>query len=200
VIAAAALLLGVTLVLWTAPAEAGKCDRADLRLAKTGKGDRDGDGVSNCRERRMLRTAVDDPDTDDDGLDDGDEVVAGCDGHDSDSDDDGIPDGDDDTPAPPPEQKIEAFLDALTCPQAGVPGSIAALGISVALTETTEFEDASCEELAALLTGGEAPLVEIQIVEDEAGALSATEVEVEDDDHEDDDHDDDHDDDEGDDD
>jgi hypothetical protein len=199
VAAAAALLLGTALALWSAPAQAGKCDRADLRLAKTGKGDRDGDGISNCRERKLLRTAADDADSDDDGLDDGEEVMEGCDPHDSDSDDDGAPDGDDDSPAPAPEQKIEAFLDALTCPATGTPGSLTALGVTVALTETTEFEP-SCEDLAALLAAGDTPFVEVKILEDEAGALSAGEVELEDGDHHGDDGDDDGDDDDDDDD
>ena len=47
----AALGLGLALALVSAPAAAAKCDRADARLAKTGKGDKDGDGISNCRER-----------------------------------------------------------------------------------------------------------------------------------------------------
>ncbi|HEX2484917.1 MAG TPA: hypothetical protein VHQ66_06435, partial [Myxococcota bacterium] len=114
-----------------------KCARADARLAATGKGDRDGDGLSNCRERQLRSSALD-PDTDDDGLDDGDELEEGCDPTAPDSDGDGIPDGEDPTPAPPPLQKIEAFLDALTCPQPGVPGSLGALGITVVLDDATE--------------------------------------------------------------
>jgi hypothetical protein len=180
--AAAALLFGVALALAGAPAEAAKCDRADARLARTGKGDRDGDGISNCRERRLLRTSVDDVDSDDDGMDDGDEVAEGCDPLDPDSDGDGTHDGEDDSPAPPPRQKIEALLDALTCPQTGVPGSLTALGISVALTDATEFDDTTCEELAAALAAGPT-LVEVEVLEDEAGALTAREVELEDDEH-----------------
>jgi len=180
--AAAALLLGLALVFGASPAAAARCDRADARLAKTGKGDRDGDGISNCRER-MLRTAADDADSDDDGLDDGDEMSEGCDPNDSDSDGDGVPDGMDDTPAAPPKQKLEALLDALVCPAEAAAGSLTALGVTVALDETTEFEDATCEEIAALFATGEDVLVEVKVLEDEAGALTALEVELEDDDH-----------------
>lgn len=180
--AAAALLFGLALVFGPAPAAAARCDRADARLAKTGKGDRDGDGISNCRER-MLRTAADDADSDDDGLDDGEEMSEGCDPHDSDSDGDGIPDGVDDTPAAPPKQKLKALLDALVCPTEGAAGSLTALGVTVVLDETTEFEDATCEEIAALFATGEDVLVEVKILEDEAGGLTALEVELEDGDH-----------------
>jgi hypothetical protein len=180
--AAAALLFGLALVFGAAPAGAARCDRADARLAKTGKGDRDGDGLSNCRER-MLRTAADDADSDDDGLDDGEEMSEGCDPHDSDSDGDGVPDGVDETPAAPPEQKLEALLDALVCPAEAAAGSLTALGVTLALDETTEFEDAMCEEIAALFATGEDVLVEVKILEDEAGALIALEVELEDGDH-----------------
>ena len=180
--AAAAPLLGLALAFGTAPAAAARCDRADARLAKTGKGDRDGDGISNCRER-LLRTSSSDADSDDDGLDDGEEMSEGCDPLDPDSDDDGTGDGDDDTPAAPPKQKIEALLDALTCPAEGAAGSITALGVTVVLDETTEFEDATCEDIAELLATGEGVLVEIRVLEDEAGGLTAREVELEDDEH-----------------
>jgi hypothetical protein len=188
----AALGLGLALVVGSAPASAAKCDRADARLAKTGKGDKDGDGISNCRER-LMRTAIDDTDTDADGMDDGEEMAGGCDPLDSDSDGDGIPDGQDDTPARPPKQKVKALLDALTCPSEGVAGSITALGISIVLDETTEFEDETCEELAARFAAEGTAFVEIEVLEDEAGGLTAREVESEDD--HDDDHDFDHDDD-----
>ena len=175
--AAAALLLGLALAFGTTPAAAARCDRADARLAKTGKGDRDGDGISNCRER-MLRTAADDVDSDDDGLDDGDEMAAGSDPLDADSDDDGTEDGDDASPAAPPTQKIEALLDALVCPTEGTAGSLTALGVTVVLDATTEFEDLSCEEIAALFASQGSVLVEVKILEDEAGGLTAREVEL----------------------
>jgi hypothetical protein len=179
----------LALLLASAPAAAARCDRADARLAKTGKGDKDGDGISNCRERRM-RTAVDDPDSDADGMDDGAELADGCDPLDSDSDDDGIPDGEDDSPAPAPTQKVKAFVDALSCPGEGAAGSLTALGIVVALDEATEFEDETCAELAARFEAEGSAFVEIEIAEDEAGGLTATEVEAEDHDgHHDGDHD-----------
>ena len=154
-----------------------RCARADARLAATGKGDKDADGLSNCRER-MLGTSLVAADSDSDGLDDAEEVTEGCDPNAPDSDDDGIPDGEDPTPAPPPaEQKLEAFLDALTCPQTGVPGSLTALGVTVVLDDATEFEDTTCEELAAALAVPETVRVEVKLLEDEAGGLLATEVE-----------------------
>jgi hypothetical protein len=180
-LAPAAFLLGAALSLWSLPAAAGTCDRADLRLARTGKGDRDGDGISNCRERKILHTRADVADTDQDGLDDGDEMLEGCDPHDSDSDHDGTPDGDDDTPGMPRAQKIEAFVDALTCPEGDGTGEVTALGAIVTITATTEFEDASCADLAAALAGGTAPFVEILVAEDTAGALTATSIEADDD-------------------
>jgi hypothetical protein len=174
--------LGFALVLGSVPASAARCDRADARLAKTGKGDKDGDGISNCRER-LMRTAVDEADSDADGLDDGEEMASGCNPLDSDSDGDGIPDGEDDTPARPPKQKVKALLDALVCPAEGSPGSITALGITVVLDEATEFEDETCEELAARFEAEGTAFVEIEILEDETGGLTAREVEGEDDDH-----------------
>jgi hypothetical protein len=195
------ILLGV-LVGTAAPASAkgskDPCKKADIKLARTGQGDADGDGISDCREQKVLRTAVNDPDTDDDGLDDGDEIERFCHARKPDTDDDGVDDGDDDTPAI--EQKIEAILDAITCPVSATPetpavnGSISALGTTAALTVDSEFEDKSCEDLAARLALGQVVVVEVEIFEDMLGALTATEVEVKfrrhDGDHEDD-HDDD---------
>jgi hypothetical protein len=183
--AAAVFCLGLALllVLGSAPATAGRCDRADARLARTGKGDRDGDGIGNCRERRVLRTAVDDADSDDDGMDDGDEVASGCDPLDPDSDDDGTQDGEDDSPAAAPRQKLEALLDAIRCPAEAAPGSIAALGVTAVLDASTEFEDETCEELAARFAAEGSAFVEIELLEDESGGLTALEVEGDGDDH-----------------
>jgi hypothetical protein len=182
---ALAVLLGV--LLWTAPAAAkgskDPCKKADIKLLLTGKGDADGDGVSDCREQKVLRTDPNDPDTDDDGLDDGDEIRRFCHARKPDTDDDGVDDGDDETPVV--EQKIEALLDAITCPVAATPetpavaGSISALGTTAALTVDTEFERKSCADLDARLALGETIFVKIEIVEDMLGALTATEVEVE---------------------
>lgn len=156
-----------------------RCARADARLAATGKGDKDGDGLSNCRER-LLGTSAVLADTDDDGLDDATEVEDGCDPNDADSDHDGVEDGEDPTPALPPEQKLEAILDALTCPQPGVPGSLSALGVTVVLDDATQFEDATCDELAAALAVPERVVVEVKIAEDASGGLTALEVQRED--------------------
>jgi Bacterial TSP3 repeat len=177
-----ALWLGLALVLWSLPAAAGprSCSRADARLARTGKGDRDGDGLSNCRERRMLGTSPSVADTDHDGMDDGEEVAAGTDPLDPDSDDDGLPDGADDSPAPPPLQKLEAFVDGLVCPTEGGAGSITALGVTAVLDAATTFEDGTCEELQAALEGGSPAFAEIKILEDEAGGLTAVRVELDD--------------------
>ena len=182
---AAALVLGLGVVVWgAAPASAkgakDPCAKADARLARTGQGDSDGDGVSDCRER-LMGTAIDDADTDHDGMDDGDEMHASCDANDPDSDHDGIPDGDDATPAL--VQKIEASLDAITCPTETTPGTVTpgtltALGINVSLTATTEFEDTTCADLAARLTAGESVFVKVKILEDMLGALSAQGVEA----------------------
>jgi hypothetical protein len=176
------LSLGLVLLLAAAPASAARCDRADARLATTGKGDRDGDGISNCRER-IMRTSASDADSDDDGMDDGDEMAGGCDPLDSDSDDDGVDDGDDETPAAPPRQEVKALVDALVCPTDVAPGSITTLGIVVAVDAATEFEDETCEELAARFAAEGTALVEIEIREDEAGGLTALEVEAEDGEH-----------------
>ena len=59
-----AILLGV--LVWTAAPVSAKgskdpCKRADIKLARTGQGDSDGDGISDCRESKILRTAMDDP-------------------------------------------------------------------------------------------------------------------------------------------
>jgi hypothetical protein len=153
------------------------CKNADLKLALTGVGDSDGDGLSDCREIRYLHTLPNDPDTDHDGLDDGTEFKTACNPNDPDTDGDGIDDGDDDSPAI--VQKLEALLDALSCPQVGVPGSISALGTTAALDMNTEFEDTSCAELAALLVPGANVFVKIEILENMLGELSATEVELE---------------------
>lgn len=183
--------LGLWLATPTAASAKGKskgksCAAAEALLLETGQGDRDGDGLSDCRERRQLGTSMHDPDTDDDGLSDLEEIERGCDPLDHDSDHDGIEDGDDDTPEIP-EQKLEAFLDALTCPLPGVPGAITALGVTATLDDRSEFEEGTCEELAMHFAEAGSAFVEIEILEDAAGALLATEVELEDESDDDDD-------------
>jgi hypothetical protein len=184
-----AILLGV--LFWSAAPAAAKgskdpCRKADAKLALTGQGDADGDGVSDCRENKVLHTMANDPDTDHDGLNDGDEVRKFCNPHKPDTDGDGTEDGDDDSPVI--EQKVVAILDALTCPveitppttppTPPTPGSISALGISVTVDADTEFEHKSCADLVAQLALGQPIVVEIDILEDMLGALTATEVEV----------------------
>lgn len=171
------------------------CRKADQKLAKTGEGDSDGDGLSDCRESRYLRTLPYDPDSDDDGLDDGEDFAKSCDPLDPDSDDDGIDDGDDGSPAI--EQELKALLDALTCPTLEAPGSITALGTTALVDLETEFDDTTCAELSNLLLAGGNVFVEIEIFENALHELRASEVEFEyphdgDGDDDDDDHDDDY--------
>ncbi len=163
-----------------ASAKAAKdaCAKADQKLSQSGVGDSDGDGVSDCRETRYLHTDPTNPDTDGDKLPDGEDFKTGCNPLNPDSDDDGIEDGDDASPAV--VQKMQALLDALTCPQLDVPGSISALGTTAVLDMTTEFEDSSCAQLATLLAAGSGNvMVKIEIIEDALGALTAKEVELE---------------------
>lgn len=75
-----------------------------------GSGDRDRDGLTNKQER-LLGTNPGDPDTDNDGLDDGSEAFGGdTDPNDSDSDDDGIDDSDDDNDNPIEAEEFETSL------------------------------------------------------------------------------------------
>jgi hypothetical protein len=199
------------------------CAKADERLAARGVGDTDQDGLSNCREKKITRTSPRDDDTDGDGIEDGEEVAngtnplapdsdgdtlsdgvedeLGTDPLDEDSDDDGERDCDEKDPAGELDSKIESGLQAIVCPTDVADGSLTVLGIEIVLTADTEFEDATCEELAEILVMGGAH-VEVKV--EEVGAnLVAHEVEVEDRDHDgrpDDDHGDDHDDDDEDDD
>lgn len=181
---ALALALGITLTA-ASDAEAKpkkkSCAAAEALFQATGQGDLDGDGLSDCRETRQLRTSPNDPDTDDDELMDGDEVESRSDPRDSDSDDDGLMDGDDQTPRMR-EQKIEGFLDALTCPAVGVLGSMTVLGTTATIDEVTEFEHGTCAELTELLAAGALAgtpvFVEVEIAEDAAGALAAIEIET----------------------
>lgn len=194
------LALGITLTTAEeASAKPGKkksCATAEAMFQATGQGDLDGDGLSDCRESRQLRTSPTNPDTDGDDLMDGEEVAGRSDPLVADSDDDGLDDGEDESPRIP-EQKVEGFLDALTCPSVGVLGSISVLGTTAMLDDVTEFEHETCAELAEMLTAamtaGEPMLVEVEIAEDALGAMTAIEVERKshcgehDDDHDDDD-------------
>ena len=178
------LALGITLgTAGDANAKSKKkknCAAAEALFQATGQGDLDGDGLSDCRESRQLRTSANNPDSDADRLMDGDEVAGRSDPLVPDSDDDGVMDGDDSTPRIP-EQKVEGFLDALTCPTVGVLGSITVLGTTAILDDITEFEHGTCTELSEMLStamsAGTSLLVEVEIAEDAVGALTAIEVE-----------------------
>jgi hypothetical protein len=173
------------------------CAQADARLAGTGRGDRDHDGLSNCAEKQVFGTdhrdydsdddGVSDPDeldegtdptdadSDDDEVDDGEEEDNGSDPNDADSDDDGTPDGQDCDPADELESEIEGAVQEITCPTADTNGTLKLLGIAITLTPTTEFDDgASCAEL---VVGAH---VEVEVTGDATTALTAAEVEVED--------------------
>ena len=63
-------------------------------LALPGNPDTDNDGLDDVDELAIHSTDPNDPDSDDDGLNDGLEVELGSDPNDSDSDDDGLSDGD----------------------------------------------------------------------------------------------------------
>jgi hypothetical protein len=185
---ALALAMGLTLTTASeAEAKAPKiksCAGPEAAFIATGAGDRDGDGLSDCRETKQLRTLANDPDTDDDGLMDGEEIELRSDPRKADSDDDGLDDGEDEY-SRIPEQKVEGILDALTCPSVGVVGTISVLGTTALLDAGTEFEDESCVELSELLAAGVLAgtpvMVEVEIAEDSIGVMTAIEVEVEDD-------------------
>ena len=153
------------------------CAKAEARFLETGEGDRDGDGLSDCREVKQLGTSPTNPDTDSDGVSDTQEVSDHTDPLDSDSDDDGMDDSDD--PAPRIQQRLKVFVDALTCPTTGVPGTLSALGMSVTLDDTTVFEDESCDALAALIAAqpdGTQVFAEVDVVEGSTGIVTATKV------------------------
>ncbi len=182
-----------------------RCERADARLAETGRGDRDHDGISDCRERRTYGTDHKDWDTDDDGiadgrelaegtdplladtdsdgLDDGAEARAGTNPLEMDTDADGDMDGDDRDPAGDLDDQIESRITALVCPEGGVDGELTILALPVVLTPETEYEGVgSCADLAALMELNGSVHAEVRVDGDAVGGLLAREVEVDDED------------------
>lgn len=166
----------------SAKAKKYACLKADQKLAQSGAGDSDGDGVSDCRESRYLHTFTNDPDSDDDGLSDGVDFGKSCNPLDPDSDDDGIEDGNDSSPVV--EQEMKAILDALTCPVVDelgaltTPGSISALGTTAVVDLASRFKHTTCADLSTRLLAGGTVVVEIEILEDALGALRATVIEL----------------------
>jgi hypothetical protein len=65
----------------------------DLDVAMDSGDDTDSDGLTNCQEVTIYGTNPDDPDSDHDGLNDGDEISYNTDPWNSDSDNDGLGDG-----------------------------------------------------------------------------------------------------------
>lgn len=162
--------LAAVLLCVAVPASSwASCEDADQKLEKSGRGDRDHDGLSNCRETSILGTdprdddsdddgvsdgeeiknGTDplDPDSDDDGKSDGEEKEDGSDPMDHDSDDDGVEDGEDADPNGDLENMIEARLEDLFCPKKSHDGYLTVLGLHVFVTEHTKFNGLDCDEL-----------------------------------------------------
>jgi hypothetical protein len=181
--------------------DTGQCAAADARLAAKGAGDSDHDGLSDCRERKILGTLPRDfdsdndgvpdatevadgthpvdVDSDDDGLSDGAEEAAGSDPLDVDSDDDGDVDGIDDDPNSDLDSEIRGAIASLTCPTGGADGSIVVLGITIAVNDQTRFEgpqDCASLQAAIAANGGAHAQVEVQ----EGGGLVAGKISVDD--------------------
>lgn len=198
------LLLGASLLLHAAAVAASSddpCARANARLAATGRGDRDFDGLSNCEERRVTGTSVRDPDTDDDGIPDGeeiadgtdpldmdsdddgiadgDEVAIGSDPLDTDSDDDGIADGDDPDPANELHSGIAGDIDSISCAD----GELVVIGIDIALVADTAYEDvADCAALELRFSNNGSAHVEVEVDGDLGTGFVARKIELKDND------------------
>jgi hypothetical protein len=156
------------------------CAKAEAAFLATGVGDSDGDGLSDCREVKQLGTDPHNTDTDGDGVSDAQEISMHTDPSDADTDGDGMNDPDD--PAPRIQQRLLVFVDALTCPATGVPGTLMALGATITLDDTTVFEDGTCADLAAMIAAAPAGtqiFAKVNVVEDSNGFAVATEVEAE---------------------
>ena len=98
-------LAGVTKSLGQAANAAGTSSGASDDMSasfqiEVSNEDTDADGLADCEETETHKTNPQDADTDDDGLNDGDEVARGTDPLDPDSDNDGLDDGTEVTQAP----------------------------------------------------------------------------------------------------
>lgn len=179
------------------------CAKANARMEATGRGDSDGDGLSDCAERKVSKTnardfdsdddevsdadEVDDgtnpnePDTDHDGLNDGREDDIGTDPLKTDTDLDGTPDGSDGDPANDMKSEIAGTLQAITCPTGGAAGSLTVLGINIALTANTKYDGVTtCAALAAKFAALGGKQVALDVSGQGCGGLVAVEVDLDD--------------------
>jgi len=179
--------------------DTGQCAAADARLAAKGVGDSDHDGLSDCREHKILGTnprnfdsdhdgvpdateVADgtnplDVDSDDDGLSDGAEAVAGSDPLVQDSDGDGLVDGTDTDPNGDLDSEIRGAIGSLTC---DAPANVVVLGITIAVDGQTRFEgpqDCASLQAAIAANGGAHAQVVVQQV---GGGLLADKISVDD--------------------
>ena len=185
---AGVLMAGALLLAMPVKAHA-ICEAADLKLAQTGVGDRDHDGLSNCDERFVLGTdpknfdsdgdsvsdatevesGTDplDADSDQDGVDDGSEQAIGTDPVNPDSDNDGVADGSDADPAHELTSGIEGNATSLVCPDGGSDGSLSILCGDVVVTGATEFDGvADCASAAAAIAANGGAHARVEIVDD----------------------------------
>ncbi len=183
--------------------DTGQCAAADARLAAKGTGDSDHDGLSDCRERKILGTLPRDfdsdndgvsdatevadgtkpldADSDDDGLSDGDEDAVGSDPNDVDSDDDGDVDGTDSDPNSDLDSEIRGAIASLTCPAGGADGSIVVLGLTIAVNDQTRFEGPQdCASLKAVIDTPNGAGTHAEVEVQEGGGLVAEKISVDD--------------------
>jgi hypothetical protein len=208
VVSSLAAALPLAIVCFLAPGAAraqavNPCAAADARLAARGTGDADHDGLSDCRERKLLHTdprnfdsdhdgvpdATEladgtnpmDADSDDDGLSDGAEKAIGSDPLNADTDDDGIADGTDADPNNDLDSEIRGAVGSLTCPAGGAGGSIVVLGISIALDLQTRFEGGGdCAGLQAAIAANGGAHVQVVVQQGAGGGLLADKIAADD--------------------
>ena len=189
ILATFAATVALLLAPITALPASASCEEQQELTERKGRYDRDQDGLSNCLEKKELGTDPKNKDSDDDGLDDGDELELGCDPLDPDSDDDGLEDGEEvelgSDPTNPdsdddgyvdgydldPTDELDASLsgpvESIQCPVASTDGFLRVLCIEVVLTSATRFKGAdSCEELAWRVAHNGGEHVEIKLESD----------------------------------